>query len=785
MISKILDYVKSRKKRTIIISIVVVLYVFCLPKELFTKPTSTVIVSTEGELLGALIAKDGQWRFPQNHEVPEKFEKCVINFEDEYFYWHPGFNPISIGKAIWQNYKAKEVVRGGSTITQQVIRLSRNGTPRTYFEKIKELVLASRLEFRASKNEILSYWASNAPFGGNVVGLEAASWRYYNREPSQLSWAESATLAVLPNAPRLIYPGKNQQKLLTKRNRLLKKLLAKEIIDSLTFRLSILEELPQKAFPIPQIAPHLLQKVHKEKPGKYTTTSLQKSLQISSNEIVKNYYLALKENQIHNIGVLILDVKTKKVLSYVGNTPTSIEHQKDVDVIDKPRSTGSILKPFLYASLLDSGDLLPEAMVADVPTNYGSYQPENFNKKYAGAITAKLALAQSLNVPTVRMLQRFGLDKFHDYLMRLQLKDIKENPNYYGLTLALGGAESNLWDLCKSYANMAATVNHFSENSSTYFSNEFQSPSYYSNANLDLGETSFEKNVFDGASIYLTFESMKEVIRPDSEGNWEFFEASKQIAWKTGTSFGFRDAWAIGVTRDYVVGVWVGNADGEGRPGLVGVQAAAPILFDLFEKLPNSEWFDAPYDEMIEIDICSKSGYRASMICDNKKKSYVQKSGLKTKPCPFHKLINVDASENYQVNSSCESVSNIKQKSWFVLPPLMEFYYKQQNPFYKPLPSFKEGCVGEVLDEMKFIYPTQASTIFLPTDFDDKKNELVLKVAHSNKEANLYWYCNNEFKGKTTERHELALELEPGEYLITVTDDFGNEIRRRIEIQGK
>ena len=628
-------------------SIMVVLYIFCLPKELFTKPTSTVIVSKEGELLGALIAKDGQWRFPQNDEVPEKFEKCVTNFEDEYFYWHPGFNPISIGKALWQNYKAKEVVRGGSTITQQVIRLSRDGTPRTYFEKIKELVLASRLEFRASKNEILSYWASNAPFGGNVVGLEAASWRYYNREPSQLSWAESATLAVLPNAPRLIYPGKNQQKLLAKRNRLLKKLLGKEIIDSLTFRLSILEELPQKAFPIPQIAPHLLQKVHKENSGKYSVTSLQKSLQISSNEIVKNYYLALKENQIHNIGVLILDVKTKKVLSYVGNTPTSIEHQKDVDVIDKPRSTGSILKPFLYASLLDSGDLLPEAMVADVPTNYGSYQPENFNKKYAGAISAKMALAQSLNVPTVRMLQRFGLDKFHDYLMRLQLKDIKENPNYYGLTLALGGAESNLWDLCKSYANMAATVNHFSENSSTYFSNEFQSPSFYSNMEVDLGETSFEKNVFDAASVYLTFESMKEVIRPDSEGNWEFFEASKQIAWKTGTSFGFRDAWAVGVTKDYVVGVWVGNADGEGRPGLVGVQAAAPILFDVFDKLPSSEWFDTPYDEMVEIDVCTKSGYRASMVCDDKKKSYVQKAGLKSQPCPFHKLINVDVSENY------------------------------------------------------------------------------------------------------------------------------------------
>lgn len=321
-----LDYINRHKKRTIIISILIVLYWFCLPKELFTKPTSTVILSQEGELLGALIAQDGQWRFPQNHKIPEKFESCVLNFEDEYFYWHPGFNPVSIVKSLWQNFKAKEVVRGGSTITQQVIRLSRNGTPRTYFEKMKELILASRLELRASKREILSYWSSNAPFGGNVVGLDAASWRYFNREPNQLSWAESATLAVLPNAPRLIYPGKNQERLLTKRNKLLKKLLDKELIDSITYSLSILEELPQKAFQIPQLAPHLLQKIHREKPGEITTTSLQKNIQISSNQIVENNYKILRENQIHNIGVLVIDVNSKKVLSYVGNTPTTLDH---------------------------------------------------------------------------------------------------------------------------------------------------------------------------------------------------------------------------------------------------------------------------------------------------------------------------------------------------------------------------------------------------------------------------------------------------------------------------
>ncbi len=761
-----------------------IFYAFCLPKELFTKPTSTVITSKKGELLGALIAKDGQWRFPHNDSVPQKFKTCLINFEDEHFYKHPGFNPISIFKAIQQNIKAGRVVRGGSTITQQVMRLSRNDRPRTYFEKFKELILASRLEFKASKEEILAFWSSNAPFGGNVVGLDAASWRFFNRKASDLSWAEAATLAVLPNAPKLIYPGKNQQKLLAKRNRLLKKLLRKKVIDSLTYDLAILEEIPQKPYRLPQITLHLLQKINKEKKGQFVKTTIDKNLQNQTNLIVKNHYNQLSKNGINNIAVLVLDVKTRQVLSYVGNAPTSAKNQKDVDIIDKPRSTGSILKPFLYAAMLDNGELLPNTLVADVPTNYGSYQPENFDKKYAGAISAKLALSKSLNVPTVRMLQSFGLEKFHHYLQQLKLKDIKKSANYYGLTLALGGAESNLWDLCKSYASLASTVNHYSENSSRYFKNEFSEPTFYVDKKVDFGEKTSEKIIFDAASIYLTFESLRDVNRPDENQNWEFFDSSKQIAWKTGTSFGFRDAWAIGTTKDYVVGVWVGNADGEGRPGLVGVQTAAPILFDVFDKLPNSEWFEKPFDEMTKIEICSKSGYRATEICEEKKLEFVQNSGLKTAPCPYHILVNVDVSDSYQVNTSCESMSTIKQKSWFVLPPLMEYYYKNQNPFYKSLPKFREDCLGEVKNSMKFLYPTEKSTIFLPKNFDGKQNELILKVAHSNAEATLYWYANRKFLGTTKEMHQFAIQPKVGDFKFTVIDNFGNEIHQQLKIKN-
>ena len=775
-------YFKRRKVRSLVVLALLVAYYFCLPQQLFKDPTATVITSNSDELLGALIADDGQWRFPVSDSIPDKFKVCILQFEDEYFYKHPGFNPVSIFKALKGNLSSGSVKRGGSTITQQVIRLSRKGQSRTYFEKLKEIILATRLEFRLSKNNILNLYASHAPFGGNVVGIDAASWRYFNRSPSNLSWAESATLAVLPNAPSLIYPGKNQIRLLEKRNRLLKKLYKNGTIDELTYELSIAEGLPQKPYPLPQIAPHLLQKIAKTNKGERIKTTIKVSLQEQTNSIVKQHYNRLKQNEIYNMSVLVLDVKTREVLTYIGNSPTDNEHQKSVDIIDKPRSTGSILKPFLYASMLDAGDLLPNTLVADVPTQFGSYQPENFNKKYDGAVFANEALSRSLNVPAVRLLQDFGLDRFYHYLKELKLKDLKYNANHYGLSLVLGGAESNLWDLCKSYAAMASTLNNFNDNSSKYYSNEFSQPNYIYGKSIDFGKLRNEKQVFDAASIYLTFESMIQVNRPEGDDSWEYYDSSQDIAWKTGTSFGFRDAWAIGTTKDYVVGVWVGNADGEGRPGLVGVQTAAPILFDVFDVLPKSKWFAQPYDEMLEVNICKKSGYRASSICDDTELRYIQVSGKKTEPCPFHKLVHLDISQRYQVNSSCESVSNINNRPWFVLPPLQAYYFKNKNPFYKSPPPYRSDCSESSRVAMDFIYPNQQSTIFLPKDFDGNTNDLVLKVAHSKPELELYWYIDNQFVGSTKDIHDMAVLPTSGDHIITVMDELGNEIKHKITI---
>ncbi len=778
---KLIRYIKKHTVKLAVVFILLVFYTFCLPAKLFDKPTATVIESEEGDLLGAKIANDGQWRFPKTDSVPYKFKQCIIQFEDAYFYKHPGFNIVSIAKALQSNITQGNVVRGGSTITQQVIRLSRNGKARTYLEKLKELILATRLEIGYSKNEILNLYASNAPFGGNVVGIDVASWRYFGVQAYQLSWAESATLAVLPNAPSLIYPGKNQEKLLSKRNRLLKKLFQNKIIDSLTYKLSLQEELPSKPFNLPQLAPHLLQKISKTNSGKRIKTSIQYNVQNNINNIVKQHHSVLKQNEIHNMAVLVLDVKSKKVISYVGNTPTTIANQKDVNIIDAPRSTGSVLKPLLYMAMLDKGELLPNTLVADVPTTIASYTPKNFYLDYSGAVSAKKALAKSLNVPAVRMLQKYGLARFYDELKKFNLSQINKGVDHYGLSLILGGAESNLWDLCNTYASLAGTINHYTESSSEYYANEFSKASFIKNDSLKLGEKSNSKSIFDAGSIYLAFEAMKEVNRPEQDQAWKFYDSSREIAWKTGTSFGNRDAWAIGVTKNHVVGVWVGNADGEGRPDLTGVNSAAPVLFDVFNLFPKTRWFNTPYDELAEVNTCNKSGYLATNLCESSK-NWIPVAGKRFDACPYHHLIHLDNSELFRVNTTCESTENIKATAWFTLPPIQEWYYKKQHANYKTLPPFRTDCKSVMEKTMAFISPKKNSTITITKNEYEKYNPLIIKIAHTNPETIVYWYLNDRFIKTTQTYHEIGILPPEGEQIITVVDEFGNELKQQITV---
>lgn len=779
--NKIKVYLKKNPKKSILFFVLLVAYYFSLPRTLFEEPYSTVIESNEGELLAAKIARDGQWRFPAKVSIPEKFKKCLVYFEDEYFYHHPGFNPVAMTKAIQQNRKAGKVVRGGSTLTQQVIRLARKNKKRTYFEKAIEIVLATRLELRYSKDEILNLYAAHAPFGGNVVGLEMASWRYFGVQSHQLSWAETATLAVLPNAPSLIYPGKNQVKLLKKRNLLLKKLYSEKIIDKLTYELSIQEPLPQKPYDVPQIAQHLLQKIAKTNEGKRIKTTIFYSIQNRANQIAQYYYNQYKQNEVHNLAILVVDVQNRNIIGYVGNSPTNKEHNKDVDIISAPRSTGSILKPFLFASMIDDGELLPNTLVPDIPTQISGYTPQNFNNSFDGAVPAQRALARSLNIPAVLMLQEHGVNKFYELLQQFKLQNINKFPDHYGLSLILGGAESNLWDLCRTYSNLTGTLNYFNQSNGKYRSNEFVELNYKNDFEQDFGTLGFQKTILGAGSIYLTYNAMKEVNRPEGDEAWKFYDSALQIAWKTGTSFGNRDAWAIGTNSRYVVGVWVGNANGEGRPELTGVTNAAPILFDVFNILPRKYWFQAPLNDLEIAQVCQRSGYLAQEDCP-KIKQLITKKGKKTAVCPYHKWVHLDRTERFRVNSECESVENIVNKKWFVLPPVIEWYYKSQHIDYKALPPFRNDCQQFQQASMDFIYPKPNSKIYLTKDFYGKIQPVIFKIAHSNRDSKLFWSLDNRFLGETQTFHEMPIKPETGIHYIIVTDEFGNEIKRKVEI---
>lgn len=787
IIPSILQFLKTKKGiYSIILFILFIWYCFCLPSPLFKNKTSTILEDSKGELLAAKIADDGQWRFPLTKKLPQKFIHCLVQFEDRGFYSHWGLSPTAIIRATKQNIEAKRTVSGGSTITMQVIRMSRKGQKRTFFEKIIEIIIATRLEFSYSKKEILALYASNAPFGSNVVGIDAASWRYFGREPSKLSWAESATLAVLPNAPSLIYPGKNQERLLKKRNRLLDQLFVAKIIDKETCDLSKQEPLPGKPHSIPQIAPHLLQRAAKENfSGQRISSTIDGHLQERVNTIIENHHKILRGNEIHNACAIVLDVNTGKVLAYVGNTSNKgkPEYEGDVDVIAAPRSTGSILKPFLFAGMLNDGEILSTTLVPDIPTQIAGYAPQNYNQTFDGAVPAKRALARSLNIPAVRMLQNYGIEKFNYNLKKYGMTTLTKSPDHYGLSVILGGAEGKLWDITGMYASMARTLNHYTKYNGKYDKNDFHPP-YYINQeekSPDLESTS----IIDAASIYFTFEAMVEVARPDEDAGWKQYTSSSKVAWKTGTSFGYRDGWAVGVTAKYVVGVWVGNADGEGRPGLVGLQTAAPILFDIFSVLKPSKWFTPPYDEMEKIKLCKQSGSRATDICAPVDIVWIPKNGLRTEPCKYHRLIHLDASETYRVNSNCEDVNKMKHISWFVLPPAMEWYYKSKNTNYKEIPPLRGDCETTGLNGMEIIYPKQFSKIYVPVEIDGSMGKTIFQVAHRKGNTLIYWHLDGLFLGTTQSNHQMGLAPDEGVHTLTLVDEEGESIIQQFEIVSK
>ena len=763
--SKILNFFKrlsvTKKVILCILAFLVTGYIFCLPRHLFHVPYSTVVTDRNEELLGARIASDGQWRFPPRNTTPEKIKECLITFEDKHFYHHWGVNPFAIGRAFYQNVKNKRIVSGGSTLTMQTIRLARNES-RTFREKLIEMIWATRLEFRASKEEILSMYISHAPFGGNVVGLDAAAWRYFGHSADDLSWAESAMLAVLPNAPAMIHLSKGRKTLLDKRNRLLKQLLEKKTIDSSTYELAISEPLPDEPHPLPQIAPYLVSRFYQERNGEYSRSTINRGIQTQVEDLAERWSNEFGRSDIRNLAILVIDIPSNQVVAYCGNVHFDRNQGgNQVDVIQAPRSTGSILKPFLYYAMLQEGSLLPDMLLPDVPVNINGFTPQNFSMQFEGAVPASEALARSLNIPAVTMLQRYGVPKFHSFLQQIGLKTINRSSSHYGLSLILGGAEATLWDVTNAYAMMGRSL--------------LQLPQRSCSLLLPTSRITESTDPFQPGAVWQTFDALKEVNRPE-EIDWKSIPSMQTIAWKTGTSYGFRDAWAVGVTPRYAVGVWVGNATGEGKPGLVGAQTAGPVLFDIFNLLPSSSWFTRPAGIFVETEVCRKSGHLKGRFCDETDTLLVLPAGLRTEACPYHHLVTLSANESQRIYENCANTEPTLRKSWFTLPPVWEWYYKQHHPEYKPLPPFKAGCGEDTFQPMQFIYPPMNARIKLPKQLDGSKGFLTVELAHNNPNATVFWHLDETYQAQTQDFHKISLQPAAGKHSLTAVDGEGNTI---------
>ena len=769
--AKIIKYFKqlsiTRKVIFILITILVIAYIFCLPRQLFHVPYSTVVTDRNGELLGTRIASDGQWRFPPRNTTPEKIKQCLITFEDRHFYHHWGVNPVSTGRAAYQNLKNKRIVSGGSTLTMQTIRLARNKS-RTFGEKFIEMILATRLEFRASKEKILSMYVSHAPFGGNVVGLDAAAWRYFGHSAEELSWAEAAMLAVLPNAPAMIHLSKSRQSLLNKRNRLLKQLYGRKIIDSSTYELAISEPLPDEPHPLPQIAPHLVSRFYQERNGKYSVSTIDRGIQTQIENAAERWSNEFNRSDIRNLAILVIDIQTNQVVAYCGNVNFKRKQSgNQVDVIQAPRSTGSILKPFLYYAMLQEGSLLPHTLLPDIPININGFTPQNFSLQFEGAVPASEALARSLNIPAVTMLQKYGAPKFHTFLRQIGLKTINRPASHYGLSLILGGAEATLWDVTNTYAYMGRSLLQLPQTECSLLLSDSE--------NSEAVTSAKTTDIFQPGAVWQTFNALTEVNRPE-EIDWKSIPSMHPIAWKTGTSHGFRDAWAVGVTPHYAIGVWVGNATGEGKPGLVGARTAGPVLFDIFSLLPPTQWFKRPGNVFVKTEVCRKSGHLKGRFCEETDTLLILPAGLKTEACPYHHLVTLSADETHRIYENCANLEPTIQKSWFTLPPVWEWYYKQHHPEYSPLPPFKPGCGEDALQPMQFIYPPMNARIVLPKQMDGSPGYMTAELAHGNPVTTIFWHLDNTYLTQTQDFHKISLQPTPGKHSLTAVDSAGNTV---------
>lgn len=728
------------------------IYLSYKPRDLIEKiDYSQVVFDRNNMILTVFLNDKEQWHIKSEVEIPENLKEAVLFYEDKNFYKHHGIDYLRILKSLYNNLSGGKKM-GASTISMQVVKLL-EPKKRTYFNKFIELVKAKKLENTFSKDEILKIYLNNVPYGSNIIGYASAIKLYFNKEVQNLSHGEAALLAILPNSPGILNLKKNNDKLLEKRNFLLKRMLEKNILNERQYKFSILEALPSKIHYFENKNPQFSYFIKNKYSDKNIKTTLDYKLQTKVEDFVKAYSNSMKQIGINNAAALVVDNRTNEVLVYIASQNfKDKKNHGEIDGLRVKRSPASLLKPFLYALSIDEGLITNESLYPDVPIFFNNFYPKNSDNKFRGMVPMEEALIKSLNIPFIKLLEDYGVDKFFYFLESIDRYG-DENFNKYGLSLILGTREMRALDIAKLYSGLA-----------NY--GKFTELKYKLDENFPDEKLNQKNNIISKGASYITLNTLSKVVRPDNE---KLYSNDRPISWKTGTSYGLRDAWSVGVSPDYTVLVWLGNFSNEPISLLSGVETAGNLLFKVFNLVDiQPKEFSKPEGALKQIEIDSKTGYRKFYEVESKSIDYPQDAKT-LKISPYYKKIFIDKNGKI-IDSRSENFINAKEKI------VLEYPIEVANYYYYLNEETNEN------KNVKIAYPSNNLTITLPKDFSGYQ-KLAIKLYNPNKQF-VYWYVDEEYIGLSDEDEKL-LDFESGEHKLTIVTEDGKRDQVKFKINKR
>ena len=739
------------------------------------------IEARDGTVLHAYMAKDEQWRLKTRlDEITPELKKAIIFKEDKHFYHHPGINLLAVGRALVSNIFHLKRTSGASTITMQVARML-SPKPRTYINKCIEMFRAMQLELHYSKDEILQLYLNLVPYGSNIQGVKAASLLYFNKTPDQLSLAEITALSIIPNRPNSLVMGKDNDRIVKERNKWLARFGEAKVFPTSTIRDAMQEPLTAHRHNAPNSVPQFALRMRRSYPGQLEIRStLDEKMQEKSESIVTNYVNQLKLHNVNNAAVLIMDNRNHEVVTYIGSSDFADRfHYGQVDGVHALRSPGSTLKPLLYGLSFDKGAITPKTMIADVPISIKGYSPENYDRIFRGNVTAEYALSNSLNIPAVKLLDKQGVDNFINRLTQAGFMSIYQKRKTMGLSIILGGCGVRLDELTPLYASFA--------NNGIYYPPQFilADSTLAHEKNKDrVGDTDKKSaEVLSPAADYMLTKILSELHRPDLPNAFDEARGIPHIAWKTGTSYGRKDAWSIGYNKRYTIGVWLGNFSGAGVPELSGASTATPLLFELFNAIDHdaaNDWLDAPKEVSFRL-VCTETGKVPGEFCHSQVMDHYIPGVSSNEKCDHFKEIWVSSDEKYCYCTSCLPPNGYKTKLVPNVPPDLAAYYDGAHIAYQKLPPHNPACTRMFEGQPPVITSLTNGMTYLVADKEEQK--LQLSCTTGNDVHKVFWYINDKFYQAADAKQKIFFSAHAQDLKISCTDDKGRNSNIRIKVK--